>query len=371
MKKIWIVAGEASGDSRASEVMREILKREPSLIFQGAGGPQMAALSTPPFDNWIEKAGVIGIWDVLKLYPWFLRKFNEMLRQIADVQPSVLLLVDYPGFNLRLAKTARERFPHLKIIYYVSPQVWAWNRGRIPKMAKILDLMLCIFPFEKSLYECSGLKTEFVGHPLVEKLETERSNMTRDPNLLGLFPGSRWKEVRRILPVMMDAASLILRQRPTTRFEIAAANKSHANWMHSKILNSTLPITLSTGTAHTLMQRACAGIVCSGTATLEAACFELPYCLIYKTAWLTFEIGRRLVTIPFLGIINILADKALVKEFIQHFATPQALTTESLRLLNSPQDRQELILGLRSAITSLGGHGAACQAADAILQALQ
>lgn len=369
MKKIWAVAGEASGDSRASEVMREILNRAPSTVFYGAGGPRMAAFAIQPFDNWIEKAGVLGLWDVLKVYPWFRKKFNEMLRCIAKLQPDALLLVDYPGFNLRLAKAVHTRFPQLQIIYYVSPQVWAWNRRRIPRMAKFLDLMLCIFPFEKPLYESSGLKTEFVGHPLVEKLKTECSVIRRNPNLLGLFPGSRWKEVRRIFPVMVDTASLLLQQRHHTRFEVAATCEAHAHWMRS--MTTKIPISIRVGTAHSLMQRASAGIVCSGTATLEAACFEMPYCLVYKTAWLTFEIGRHLVTIPFLGIVNILAGKPIVKEFVQHFATPHALSTEALRLLNSSEDRQKMISALQSVVATLGGQGAATRAAAAILEHLE
>ncbi len=371
MKTIWAVAGEVSGDDRAAEVMSEILKREPSTIFHGAGGPQMEKFSTPPFENWIDQAGVVGIWDILRIYPWFRKKFYRMLQQIGEVQPNALLLVDYPGFNLRLATAIHSRYPHLKIIYYVSPQVWAWKSSRIPQMAKILDLMLCIFPFEKALYEQSGLKTEFVGHPLVEKLKMERIRIERDSNLIGFFPGSRWKEVRRIFPVMVDAASTILKQRPSTRFEAAAANQAHADWMRHLAKESGVPINIRTGTAHSLMQRACAGIVCSGTATLEAACFELPYCLVYKTAWLTFEIGRRMITIPFLGIVNVLAGKSVVREFIQHFATPKALAAEALRLLDSSKDRQELVSNLRSAVASLGEDGAASRAAQAILRELQ
>ena len=370
MRKIWVVAGEASGDSRASEVMQEILKRVPSTTFHGAGGPKMADLATEPFDNWMERASVLGLWDVLKIYPWFRRKFNEMLRHIDTVRPDAILLVDYPGFNLRLAKAVRTRFPRLQIIYYVSPQVWAWNRGRIPQMAKLLDLMLCIFPFEKPLYESSGLKTEFVGHPLVEKLEAERTGTKRDSNLLGLFPGSRWKEVRRIFPVMVNAASIVLHRRLDTQFEVAAANEAHAEWMRREAARAQIPIHIHINAVHSLMQRACAGIVCSGTATLEAAYFELPYCLVYKTAWLTFEVGRRLMTIPFLGIVNILAGKPIVKEFIQHFATPEALANEALRLLNSSPDRQHLALELRSIVATLGSPGAAARAAEAILKHL-
>lgn len=370
MSKLWIIAGERSGDSRGAELLRELKARDPGLIIYGAGGPKMQAYATEPFDNWVEQAGVLGLWDVLKHYPYFRGKFNAMLANIARVKPDAIIFVDYPGFNLRLAKALRRKHPELKLIYYVSPQVWAWNRGRIPKMAKILDLMICIFPFEKQLYEASGLPTEFVGHPLIEELAREPRTIERAENLLGLFPGSREREIKRLFPVMLAAAKLVLKSRPEIRFEAAAANEAHADWMRQEAKAVGLDCDIQAGQAHELMQRATAGIVCSGTATLEAAFFGLPYCLVYKIAWLTFEIGRRLVTIRFLGIVNILAGRHVIHEYIQHFCTPFALADESLRLLNSAEARASLQKQLAEIIATLGGTGASAGAADAILRKL-
>ena len=369
-KSIWIVAGEQSGDARGAELLRELKARQPELKVYGAGGPKMRAYATEPFDEWIEQAGVLGLWDVIKHYPYFRKKFTAMQANIARVQPDAVVLVDYPGFNLRLAKALRVTHPKLKIIYYISPQVWAWNRGRIPKMAKILDLMICIFPFEKTLYEASGLPTEFVGHPLVEELARNRQPIARQENLLGLFPGSREREIKRLFPVMLEAAKLVLKSRPEVIFEAAAANEAHAEWMRREAKAARVHCTVNTGQAHELMQKATAGIVCSGTATLEAAYFGLPYCLVYKIAWLTFEIGRRLVTIRFLGIVNILAGKQVIREYIQHFCTPFALADESLRLLNSAEARSGLQSQLAEIIASLGGPGASSGAAEAILREL-
>ncbi len=369
--RIWIVAGENSGDTRAAEVMLAAHAIDPHVEFIGAGGPKMAPHAGAPFDNWTEQAGVLGLWDVLKSYGYFREKFHTMLRDTAEHRPDAVLLVDYPGFNLRLAKALRARLPDLKILYYVSPQVWAWNRGRIPKMARWLDLMLCIFPFEKDLYEQSGLRTEFVGHPLIERLAGGASPATRATDLVGLFPGSREREVRRIFPAMAAAATKIARSRPEFRFEAAAANATHAAQMNELARDVGVPITITVGDAHDLMRRATVGLVASGTATLEAATLGLPYALVYKTAWLTYEAGRRLVRVPHLGIVNILAGRTVVREFIQPAATPAALADECLRLLNDDTARADLQADLAEVIATLGGPGAAHRAASAILALLK
>lgn len=381
---IWIVAGEASGDSRGSELMRGILAINQAVRFLGAGGPKMLALAETPFDNWIAEAGVLGLWDVLKNYGYFRHKFARMLADIAREKPDAVLFVDYPGFNLRLAKALRGQGFRGKTLYYVSPQVWAWNRGRIKKMARILDLMICVFPFEQLMYEASGLHTVFTGHPLIESLALDKTTAPREENLLGLFPGSRSREVKRIFPPMVEAVRIILAKRPQTRFEAAAASEEHGARMREMAVG--LPIAIRCGSAHDLMQRATAGIVCSGTATLEAAYFGLPYCLIYKVAWLTFEVGKRLVDVDCLGIINILnnyrknppSDPRLpaapaphvVREFIQHSATPEALAEESLRLLNDPVARQALMTEVQTIVAGLDGEGASRRAAHAVLDNL-
>jgi len=367
-RTLWVVAGEESGDSRAAELMSALRARLPGIRFHGAGGPRMAALADAPFDDWIDRAGVLGLWDVLKRYGYFRAKFSRMLSDIAALRPDAVLLVDYPGFNLRLAKALRRRLPELKILYYVSPQVWAWNARRIPEMARTLDLMLCLFPFEKALYERSGLPTVFVGHPLVGQLAAERIDGGRESDLLGLFPGSREKEVRRIFPAMVGAAKLVSAARPQTRFEAAAATEAHASIMRG--MAEGTPITVTCGRAHPLMQRATAGIVCSGTATLEAAIYGLPYALVYKTAWLTFEIGRRLVKLDHLGIVNILAGRTVVREFIQDAATPRTLADEALRLLDNPDTREGLSAELAAVVSALGDGAAGARAAEAVANSL-
>ncbi|RYD71618.1 MAG: lipid-A-disaccharide synthase, partial [Verrucomicrobiaceae bacterium] len=206
--KLYLIAGEASGDARGAELVRALKASHPDLEFFGAGGRELRALAGEHFADWSDEA-VVGLWDVLKKYGYFRAQFNRMLSELEQVRPAALILIDYPGFNLRFAKAVRQRMPGIKIIYYISPQVWAWNRGRIPKMARILDLMLCIFPFEEPLYTKSGLKTVFVGHPMLDSLAAKRIEITREDDLVALLPGSREREVRKIFPVMLEAASQI------------------------------------------------------------------------------------------------------------------------------------------------------------------
>ena len=370
--RLYLIAGEASGDARGAELMRALHERDASLEFFGAGGREMRALGGEHFTDWAEEA-VVGLWDVLKKYGYFKAQFDRMLADIARVQPRALVLIDYPGFNLRLAQTVKRAMPGVRIIDYISPQVWAWNRGRIPKMARYLDLMLCIFPFEKPLYEKSGLPTVFVGHPLLDSLEAKRTGQPRDPQLVGLFPGSRQKEVRKIFPVMVQAAQRMKSARPDLRFEAAAAAHELADAMRAAVRHfgeSEDFCRVTVRNSHELMQRASAGIVCSGTATLEAAFFGLPMCIVYKVAALTWIVGKQLVKVPFLGMPNVLAGREIAREFLQSDATPTALADEILRLVTDPAARETLQRELAAVITQLGDRGAARRAADAMLDAL-
>jgi lipid-A-disaccharide synthase len=380
----WFVAGEESGDARAFEVMRAIRELRPSVRVGGAGGERMQSLCGGPFDNWIGRAAVVGLWDVLKNYGYFRGKFEAGLETILSEKPDAVVLVDYPGFNLRLAKALRSRGYPGKILYYISPQVWAWNRSRIPKMARILDLMICVFPFEAPMYEASGLHTVFAGHPLLEALAAERGELAREENLLGLFPGSREREVKRNFPAMLGAARIVAEKMPGMRFEAAAAGPERAAMMRR--MAEGFPVMVLDGRAHDLMQRATAGLVCSGTATLEAAFFGLPYALVYKTAWLTFEVGKRVIDVNALGIVNIVNNYLLnpppdprlpasgaphvVREFIQSDASPEALAREALRLLGDSAVREALAVRLEGIVRTLRAEGAGKRAAKALLDSV-
>jgi lipid-A-disaccharide synthase len=352
--------------------MRALRERRSDIEFLGAGGHQMRAFAGPHIFDWEDEA-VVGLWDVLKKYGYFRAQLHRMVEQIVAEKPDALITVDYPGFNLRLAKAVKARMPGLRAIHYVSPQVWAWHRGRIPKMAQYLDLMLCLFPFEIPLYEGAGLHAVCVGHPLLDTLAAKKTDIAREPDLVALLPGSRGKEVRKIFTVIVDAALRMRDQRPDLRFAAAATSESLATEMRAILASRGKDesfCVVSLRSAHDLMQRAAVGMVCSGTATLESTYFGLPMVILYKVAWLTWAIGKRLVKIPWLGLPNVLAGREIAREFLQEKAEPAAIAEEVLRLLKDADYRGGQQTAQREVIASLGDRGAAQRAADAILKAI-
>ncbi len=377
-KTIYFVAGEASADNHGAALMRSLRELNVDLAFIGRGGPQMRDIAGDPFKNWLDDAAVLGLWEVIRKYSYFRKQFRETLDEIHESKPEAVVLIDYPGFNLRLARALRKQSRQQKIIYYISPQVWAWNRGRIKKMARFLDLMLCIFPFEADLYNKSGLRTVFVGHPMVERLRATKIETERDPNLIGLFPGSRLREVRKIFPVMLESVRELRKENRNMRFEVAAASKELAREMerlwhrhpadepHGREARATIEIKV--GETAAIMQRAFAGIVASGSATLEAAYFRLPFVLIYKVAWPTYLAARLVVNVKYLGMPNVLADREVVPEFIQYRAKPSAIVKAVRRLIENADARSKMLSEFDEIIGKLGEGGASERAARAIIE---
>jgi lipid-A-disaccharide synthase len=370
--KIYLVAGEASGDEHGAALMNALRNLKPDIPFHGRGGPRMKAIAGDALTNWIDAAAVVGLWEVVKRYRYFRNEFANTLADIEATKPDAVVLIDYPGFNLRLARILRGKARDTKTIYYISPQVWAWNRGRIAQMARYLDLMLCIFPFEAELYNASGLRTLFVGHPMIENLAKRRTGEARDPNLIGLFPGSRSREVKKIFPVMLGAAAHILSQRPSTRFEVAAASPILARDIEQRLARSPIRdrFHVGRGDSSGTMQRAAAGMVASGTATLESAYFRMPFVLVYKVSWPTYVAARLMMRTRFLGMPNVLADREIVPEFLQHEARPKPIADAVVALLNDSERRGQMMAEFDQIIEKLGEAGASEKAAHAILEEL-
>lgn len=373
---IYFVAGEVSADNHGAALMRCLRELEPQLKFIGRGGPQMQHCAGNQFKNWIGDAAVLGLWEVLRKYGYFREQFRETLKEIRENNPDAVVLIDYPGFNLRLARALQRQSPQQKVIYYISPQVWAWNPGRAKRMARSVDLVLCIFPFESDLYKKSGIRAVFVGHPMMERLQARKIDIEGDPNLIGLFPGSRSREVRKIFPIMIETARLHLRRNPAARFQVAAASEQLARemnaptaWLHK--LSDQNPIQIKIGETAEIMQRAWAGIVASGSATLEAAYFQMPFVLVYKVAWPTYLAARAVVNVNYLGMPNLLADKQVVPEFIQQQAKPDAIAKAMGPLVEDVQARQQMISAFDAIISKLGGGGAGEHAAQAILEEIK
>ncbi len=372
MMKLYMVAGEKSGDIHGSLLLKNLLLQIPDLEVKGLGGHGMHQLA-PGIEDWADEAAVIGLVEVLKKYGFFRKRFLELLENIKREQPDCLILIDYPGFNLRMAEKVRKECPNTKIVYFISPQVWAWHRGRIPKMVKILDLMMCIFPFEKPLFTEAGLRTEFVGHPLVDEINAIRQDGVRDEGLVGLFPGSRNREIDRHFPVFAEVVRELSASRPDLKFETAASTEALAERMRAMAQKAGVPVekfNITVGNYHSLMDRAGVGVVASGTATMEAALHRLPYMLIYKVPALTYFMAKMVIKIKFIGMVNILAEKEVVKELIQYDFTPQQVIAEIERLL-IPEQRDALLAEMKAAADKLGPGGAAKNAADAVVRLLR
>jgi lipid-A-disaccharide synthase len=373
MTRVFIIAGEISGDTHAAGLLREMKALEPDLQVSGLGGRQMREVAGQGIEDWVEKAGVVGLWEVLKIYRYFKEKKLAVEAQILAELPEAVILVDYPGFNLRVAKSLRAAGYSGKILYYISPQVWAWKKGRVKVMAKVLDLMICIFPFEKAFYEQSGLRTEFCGHPMVDRVQTLRRDWKRETGLVGWFPGSRLNEVRRLFPIMVQASQAIRLAVPEARFAVSAANETLAGHMRTMADALGVPEAkrwIEVGTVYDLMQRCEAGAVASGTATLEAACFGLPYTLVYNVSWPTYVVAKLVVRIKHLGIINILAKREVVKELVQHDLNPDTLAKATADLLTQKDRREALQADLATVVAMLGSGGAYQRAAQAVHSAI-
>ncbi len=331
----------------------------------------MRAVAGGGLRDWVEDAAVMGIWEVLKRYGWFKERFAEMMAEVGEFRPDVLLLIDYPGFNLRFAEAVRREFPRTRIIYYISPKVWAWNKRRIPVMARLLDEMLCVFPFEQPILENAGLKTTFVGNPLVDELEERRlPGARRDDLLVGLFPGSREREIARLFPMMVESAKRLKAWKPDLKFEVPAASAKLAEQIRGLMTEAGAGelIAVTTGGSHSLMQRASCAVIASGTATLEAAYYGLPYCLVYRLAPLSYATARLVVKIDYVGLVNILAGERVVDEFIQAKAEPATVSGALQEFLESPAKREALRTRLAETSEKLGGRGAHERAARAVAE---
>lgn len=366
--RLYVVAGEMSGDAHAAGLLEALLRLKPGLEVRGAGGPLMRRAAGEGIADWVDQAAVMGVVEVLKHYRFFKDRFDAMLAEVKAYRPDVLLLVDYPGFNLRFAEAVRRELPGVRIVQYVCPQVWAWKKGRIPKMAALLDEVLCLLPFEPDVFAGSGLKATFTGHPLIDELTAEQESVERRPDLLALIPGSRRPEVEKLFPMMLESAERMQVKRPGLRFAVPAANAPLAERIRELASSSKLgdALDIRDGGAHRLMQEAACGVVASGTATVEAAFYGLPYCLVYKLAWPTYLIARMVVKIEHIGLINILAGETVVEEFIQSEADPCHVSRALQRFLDRPSEADELRGRLDEVIAKLGGTGALKRAAESV-----
>jgi lipid-A-disaccharide synthase len=379
-KTFMLIAGEASGDLLAAELvsaLREqssILHPPSSPVFFGAGGTKMAAAGVElAFD--LTQHSVIGISDVLKNILKFRRLFNQLLALAIERKPDVIIGVDYGGFNLRFGQAVKKYVRENpfskwdpKIVQFVSPQVWASRPGRADKLARDYDLLLSIFPFEKDWYakRVPKLRVEFVGHPMVERMQKEELRMQKKsaaPTVL-LLPGSRKSELQRHLPPMLAALKTIQEKLPAARAKMVLPNPALVTL--AKSLGAT-NLEIQIGELPWALAEADVALASTGTVTMECAFFGVPTVTLYKTSWLTYQIAKRIVTVKSLTMPNLLAGETVYPEFIQSEATPENLSRAALELLQDETRRTKIKSQLAKIIASLGEPGAAGRAAAAIL----
>jgi lipid-A-disaccharide synthase len=372
MKNLLVIAGEDSGDMHAADVIRALKEKRPDLTFWGIGGDKLRAEGMELLHH-TREMDVLGFVEVFKRYPFFKRTFNEVLSGADQRKPDAALLVDYPGFNLRLARELKKR--GIKVLYYVCPQVWAWNRGRIPKMAEIIDRLMVIFPFEVEVFKGVDLKVDFVGHPMVDELREFR---TKEPESLpwngkkkiALLPGSRKQEITCILPGLLEAAQVLEQSRPDLSFLIPVPERRLAlvESILQKVGKAPRNISIVTGRAREVLKQADAAFVASGTATLEAALLRCPTILVYRTSWFNYLLGRVLIRIPWLGIANIVSGREIMPERIQHHMTTVKLVAAIDPLINDTPVRSAMIEKFQALEKMLGAGGPAGRVASIIAE---
>ena len=372
---IFIVAGEASGDQHAAHLVEALKKKDPSLIFSGLGGSQMKSKGVKIFFD-LPSMAVVGFWEVVKHYTTFKKIFNDLLARIDKEKPQAIILVDYPGFNLRLAKALHKR--DIKVIYYISPQIWAWKKNRIHAIKKYVDRMLVVFEFEKEYYARHQMDVDFVGHILVDEVKTTipREKFLKDIGLhdyrptIGLMPGSRAKEVERHLPVMLETARLLKEEFPMLQFILIKSPTLPQHFYDSCLSEEKLPLRVVEGYNYAAIKASDVCLVASGTATLETAILEKPMVIMYKTSALTYLLAKMFVHIPDIGLVNIVAQKRIVPECVQKEAHPKRLAEELRSIFTDETKISAVKSDLRKVRQSLGGSGAAEAAADSVLNTL-
>jgi lipid-A-disaccharide synthase len=376
MEKFFFVAGEASGDLHAAEVIREMKKMCPEAEIHGYGGERMkeagAVIHFPLPD--MASVGLDWIWKIFE--------YRRLGLQILDIcrerEIRNLVLVDFPGFNLRVASAGKRA--GLRVLYYIIPQVWAWRTGRLKGMKRSLDLALPIFPFEKRLLENAGIPARFVGHPLVDQLKKRRSpeairrenNLPLSPqiHLVGLLPGSRVREVERLAPVLLECAKLLLWDFPKLHFIVPRAQTIPIE-MLERHFRGEIPLTLVENPQPDLRAAFRMAIAKSGTTTLENALLGVPQVIVYKGRPIDAWIARRVIRVPWLGLVNILAEKEICPEFLQENCIPSKIVPAASALLANSGRRETMLREMEITADSLGSGGASEHAAKAILERVE
>jgi len=375
-KTIMIVAGEASGDMHGASLVREMLKIDPALNFYGIGGNKLQEAGVKLLAN-ASIMAVVGLTEVISKFSTLFRIIRQVKKSLDEMKPELVILIDYPDFNLNfVAPAARKR--NIKIFYYISPQVWAWRKSRINKIKRLIDKMVVILPFEVDAYAAKGFAVHYVGHPLLDLVKSTYSkqesrkifNLDESKTTIGLLPGSRQSEVIKLLPEMLRAAEILAQKIQNLQFILPLAGTLEEKTVGDIVSGFTIKVKVISGQTYDAVSCCDLAIVASGTATLETALLGVPMIIIYKISSLSYFIGKLVVNVKNIGLANIIAGKTVVPELIQGKANAQSIAAEAVAILKSVERKKEMINELAAIRAKLGKPGAAIRAAQLALDML-
>ena len=368
-KTIMIVAGEASGDMHGANLVKEMLKIDPTLNFYGIGGKKMKEEKVQLLADASDMA-VVGLTEVVSKLGNIFKIMSIMKKSMDERKPDLVILIDYPDFNLPLAKAAKKR--GIKVFYYISPQVWAWRKGRIGQIKKNVNKMAVILPFEVETYAQEDFTVNYIGHPLLDLVKQNYSKqesrkkigLAENKTTIGILPGSRLSEIKKLMPELLRAAEILKREIPDIQFVLPLADTLEEKNVAEIISRFDLKINIITGHTYDVISCADLALVASGTATLETALLNVPMVIVYKVSPLSYFIGRLIVDVKNIGLVNIIAGKTIVPELIQKDASGQRIAEEALSILNNAERKQEIVKELTTIHAKLGEPGAAIRAAQ-------
>ncbi|HMQ68054.1 MAG TPA: lipid-A-disaccharide synthase [Ignavibacteria bacterium] len=369
-KKIFVFAGESSGDMHAASLIRELKDLLPEISITGIGGPEMLKENVDLLYD-LKQVNFIGFSSVIKNIRKIKSILNKCISEIKKNDPDAVILIDYPGFNLKLIREIR-KFYTGKIIYYISPQLWAWHKSRVKIIQKFVDLMLVVFPFEVDFYSKENVKAVFVGHPLIKRIDkfiASNSKTSSDKTVISILPGSRKDEIERMLPVLVNAASL-LKKEFNAEINFICSSNFNKSFYEEKITNKDFIIIYDENNSdlnYRTILNSDLVITKSGTSTMECALIGTPFCVVYKTGNLNYAIGKRLVDVEHIAMVNILLKRKAVKEFLQDEMTAENIFEEAERLINDKEYSEKIRSGFTELREILGNKDASLIAAKEIV----
>ncbi len=345
--KIVVIAGEASGDQHGAELIKDLKSKHPDLDFYAMGSSQIRASGAKMIVDSTDLA-VVGFVEIFKIITKIRDTFKIIKSFISSEKPELVILIDYPGFNLRIAKFAKKQ--GCKVMYYISPQLWAWRENRVKIIKKYVDVMAVIFPFEVDFYHKHGIKAYYVGNPLIHQLPInltrekarETLELAQNTTFIGLLPGSRKAEIQRLLPIQLEAARLLWQKDSNLEFILPLAESLSDADIDPYLANCDIPLSVIKNNRYAAMKSCNSLIATSGTVTLEAALLGIPMVIAYKGSPVSYYIAKKLVKVDYIGLCNIVAGKSIVNEYLQELATPENLSIETLKILNNQSYSQQI-----------------------------